>query len=311
MTVPAPNYTQTPNVVYDALPLMAEAEMRVTLTICRETFGWHQRSAKLSLTDLEQLTGLSRQGVLNGIEAGMERGLIGRSAEGNGFVYFIIVAADPALASQPSGLVNEVDQSTSLTRGSQRSRPKVVNEVDQHVKGVKEKRKLKKPPPGGAADAAGDGGGLSHSSESLEYLRKTVGVRSPKQRHQLAAAFSAEILRCHWEHWQRTNPQGRVGAFVLELASLPPGTLPPEPPATATAQTGAPPPAAEPPPPWLVGLIPDWETCPAQARRWLASAQFDPDQRRIIAATEQVTTLLHQRYSYLLKPIYDHLGGPP
>ncbi len=163
------------------------------------------------------------------------------------------------------------------------------------------------PPPPDTADAAG-GGGLSHSKESLEYLRKTVGVKSPKQRHQLAAAFSAETLRCHWEDWQRTNPQGRVGAFVLELASLPPGTPPPEPP--ATAPTGAPPPAAEPPPSWLVGLIPDWEGWPEQARRWLGSARYDPDQRRIVGATEQVTILLHQRYSYLLKPFYDHLGGP-
>jgi hypothetical protein len=59
----------------------------------------------------------------------------------------------------------------------------------------------------------------------------------------------------------------------------------------------------DPPPAWLAGLIPDWASCPEPARRWLSSARYDPLQRQIVGVTDQVTTLLHQRYAYLLTPL--------
>ncbi len=144
MTIAPPNYTQTPNEILDLLWEMSEAEMRVTLAICRETFGWHRPSAKLSLSNLELLTGLSRQGVLNGLAAGAERGTIQREAAGKGYSYHIVVVNEVDQNSQRSRPVNKVDQSTTLTTNSQRSRPKMVNEVDQPFNSIKEKRKLKK-----------------------------------------------------------------------------------------------------------------------------------------------------------------------
>jgi hypothetical protein len=45
----APNHTQTPNTLFDVyLPLMGGAELKVTLAICRKTFGWHQKEDRLS-----------------------------------------------------------------------------------------------------------------------------------------------------------------------------------------------------------------------------------------------------------------------
>src|SRR3712207_8854559 len=41
--------------------------------IIRQTFGWHKAEDELSLTQLERLTGLTRQGVVDGIEAGLRR----------------------------------------------------------------------------------------------------------------------------------------------------------------------------------------------------------------------------------------------
>lgn len=122
--VPAPNYTQMPNVLISLMPQMKEAELRVTLAIARETFGWHRKEKSLSLTRLCVLTGLSRQGVLNGIEEGLERHFIERRAQGNSFTYRL--------------LVNEVDQSRPLTgqaSGPDRSTTSttIVREVDQEV----------------------------------------------------------------------------------------------------------------------------------------------------------------------------------
>ena len=120
MSVPKPNYTQTPNLLFDAyMQEMGEAELKVTLAIVRQTFGYHVDKARITFDDLQELTGLSRQGIQNGIESGLKRGTIQRHKSGKSFVYSMVVDSPP---------VNEVDCKTS-----QRSRlqdPKPVNEVD-------------------------------------------------------------------------------------------------------------------------------------------------------------------------------------
>lgn len=129
--IEAPNYTQTPNAIYALMPEMSEAELRVTLAICRQTFGWHRGKARISLADLERATGMSKQGVLQGIEAGAGRGIIAREAvdESNprrGFFYCLLVNE---VDKQAERLVNEVDK--PCQRGGQG----LVNEVDN----IKEK----------------------------------------------------------------------------------------------------------------------------------------------------------------------------
>lgn len=108
--VPAPNYTQIPNVILDRLmPIMSNSELRVVMAICRTTFGWHKECDCLSLTQLEKLTGMSRQGVINGVEALIARGVLTRYPKGRSFEYCLIV--------------NDVDQ-------------EIVNEVDSKVKTI-------------------------------------------------------------------------------------------------------------------------------------------------------------------------------
>ncbi len=132
-----PVYTQTPNVLLDELmPKMGDAELRVCLAIIRNTFGWQRQSHKMSLSYLGRATGLSRQGVLNGINAGIERGIIRRERDGRGYSYGLMVnEVDQQIVNevdQPEAqIVNEVDQN------SQRGRPKLVNEVDTTNKGKK------------------------------------------------------------------------------------------------------------------------------------------------------------------------------
>lgn len=136
MSALPPRTTRIPNELLDVMMSdgvkMSDAELRVSLAIYRKTWGWRKDRDKISISQLEALTGLSRQGVIDGIEAAMKRGLIAREACGNSFEYYPIV--------------NSVDQSSQET--SQDSRPisvnsvdhSLVNSVDTQKKEVKEKR---------------------------------------------------------------------------------------------------------------------------------------------------------------------------
>ena len=120
-----PNYTQMPNQVLDAMPSLSCAETKVVLAVCRKTFGWHKETALLSLTYLEKMTGLSRQGVVNGLDSLLKRGWLSRTESGQSFEYEVLIESP----------VNENDQSTELT--SQQSCKEVGNGVDTLKKGKK------------------------------------------------------------------------------------------------------------------------------------------------------------------------------
>lgn len=135
---PAPRYTQTPNILFDEqLRTMHETELKVVLVAIRKTLGWHKTRDAISLTQFEELTGLSRQGVLNGIQLATEHGLL--RAVGVGFrgvtVYELVL--NDADEQDGKRLVNSVDQSSELTTKV----PPLVNSVDPQKKRTKEKRK--------------------------------------------------------------------------------------------------------------------------------------------------------------------------
>ena len=119
MALETPNYTQIPNEVFAVMHKMTPAELKVVLAVCRQTFGWHKQRDRISVSQLVVLTGLSRQGVLNGIDAAKEHGFLIAYEVGNSFEYEINVVE----------MVNEVDQSE--TENGQESRPASVNEVDR------------------------------------------------------------------------------------------------------------------------------------------------------------------------------------
>lgn len=122
MSYEAPNYTQIPNALLDEhLPHMKEAELKVTLAIARKTFGWHKQTDKISLSQLMEITGMSSQGVRNGLSAGMKRGTIERTPDGQGFVYHLAISSPKTM--QPSSTVDET--------AMQRSSAVLCNEVAQ------------------------------------------------------------------------------------------------------------------------------------------------------------------------------------
>ena len=74
-----PNYTQTPNELFDThMPLMKLAELKVTLALVRRTIGWHKEGPiPMSVADFMAATGLtSENSVRTGIKNGIARGTI-------------------------------------------------------------------------------------------------------------------------------------------------------------------------------------------------------------------------------------------
>lgn len=124
-----PNYTQLPNVVLDSAKDLKEGELRVMLLMCRETFGWHRDTARLSITRIQTLTGMSRQGVVTALDLLMEREWISRSdPTQSGYLYMLSVNEVDTPNEQ---VVNLVDQ-------------QVVNLVDPSKESIKEKNSVSK-----------------------------------------------------------------------------------------------------------------------------------------------------------------------
>ncbi len=199
-----PGYTQTPNALLELLPLLPDAECRVLLVIMRKTYGWRKACDVISYSQLREATGMSQQGVINGVEAAMKRGILSREPSGhnNGFCYEIL----------PDQVVNEVDrlgkQSTKQT--SQRSRPhvvnevdnlspQVVNEVDTQKKDLKEKKERESDRAKRAPRTPPQQANLSSLSEPVQLYKELTGQ---KQIAPVLADKIADVV-IDMQHWRR------------------------------------------------------------------------------------------------------------
>jgi phage replication O-like protein O len=83
MRIPSPNYTQTPNDLFDHwLPHLSESELKVLLVIMRKTFGWHKVRDKISISQLSQFTGMLRETVIKATKSLKDKGVIIRQVIG-------------------------------------------------------------------------------------------------------------------------------------------------------------------------------------------------------------------------------------
>lgn len=132
----AGGYTQIPNGILDRMHEMTGAEFKVVCAIARQTLGWHKTRDTISISQIEQLTGLSRQSVIDGINRAVKDGFIRKSESGYSYSYEITdetTAADEDIdASQKIRLVKKLDQSKNLT--SLKIRPKLVKKLDSQKK---------------------------------------------------------------------------------------------------------------------------------------------------------------------------------
>lgn len=160
-----PNHTQTPNSFFAAMPkIRSAAELKIVLAVIRRTFGWHKESDKISLTQLQEDTGLTRESVSQGIQNALSHKYITRTKDGQGHIYSL-------------RLVKKSDWSEKPT--SRKNRPKVVKKsdhqlvgnIDPQKKGIKEKK-----------EKIGASAEIPHSGIAL--LREVQGIYPPKESNQ-------------------------------------------------------------------------------------------------------------------------------
>jgi len=137
--MPDAGWTQIPNYILDNMAAMHRSTFAVVLSVARKTVGYSNGNGgrkewdTISLSQFEQMTGLSRQGVIEAVEDAIAHKWIERRQVGAQRYEYM-------LTSQPSELVNSVDQSSQLTSTSQLSRPELVNSVDTQKKEIKERK---------------------------------------------------------------------------------------------------------------------------------------------------------------------------
>lgn len=99
--VDKPNYTQIPNAILDNMATMTMPEVCVVMAICRQTFGWHKKSEKLSVAQLQALTGFSKHTVLDALDAALRDGWIMRKPAGQTYRYTVNVQERTGAANAP------------------------------------------------------------------------------------------------------------------------------------------------------------------------------------------------------------------
>ena len=107
MKISAPNYTQTPNDLFDYwLPHLGEGELKVLLVIMRKTFGWHKTHDDISISQLSKYTGMLEETVIKATKSLQSKGVITREVTGpNGkqkTKYSLVVSEDNSNNSYPS-----------------------------------------------------------------------------------------------------------------------------------------------------------------------------------------------------------------
>lgn len=124
MGLDKPNYTQVANLILDDLmKYMSGAELKVVLVISRQTLGYHREKFPMTISTIEELTGLSRPAVVEAIDVGERRNLIKREQLANGRWAYSLVINDEVLAASKENLPVPVKK---VYRRSKKSLPKSV-----------------------------------------------------------------------------------------------------------------------------------------------------------------------------------------
>lgn len=128
----SPNYTQTPNDLFDELlPEMGLAELKVVMCIVRHTFGYHKDDVKLSIRKIARFTGLTAKSVMEGADAAEAHGLIERTTDGNKTTIWraavsVIPSSTPRITRYHAGVL----PTKPLLRSKESNKENAKEEID-------------------------------------------------------------------------------------------------------------------------------------------------------------------------------------
>jgi len=203
--MPDEKFTQVPNYIIDGMATMHGSTFAVVMWVARQTAGWQKEWDRISTSQFQQSTGLSRQGVLTAIADAVDRGWIEQRRIGQqAWEYKLTgktgrpVEKKKPATGQLSRPVNSLDQSTHLTRTSQLSRPELVNSVDpQNIKKEQQRN-------GDIATVnTGEGGGSSFSPDDPPLDKKVAVVATAVEANgfgTLTPLMSEEIAEMAKEY---------------------------------------------------------------------------------------------------------------
>jgi phage replication O-like protein O len=185
MRISAPTYTQTPNDLFDHwLPLLKESELKVILVIMRKTFGWHKKKDKISISQLMEKTGLSRETVIIAAKSLENKGLVIRKVSGKlgqqTTEYELIVNEDS----------NNSYQSEIPTRPVGISDPPLVGNSDPQKKHIKEKEEEEK------NSASSADFKIEEAEKTSQYLQETYGLKiSPFAIKNCVKRYGSDVCK--------------------------------------------------------------------------------------------------------------------
>jgi len=139
-------WTKTPNKIYEAMPGMCEAELRVTLVLVRMTYGFQRESTDLQYEDFMIHGGLkSKASIAKGIKLVLRRGFF---VKGNGRSEYVIAGSKSSL-SEPNDLQNgslgELSHDLALPNGSLNEPLNSSLNEPFHIYKEKEKKEKERP----------------------------------------------------------------------------------------------------------------------------------------------------------------------
>jgi len=137
-------YTQIPNALLDqAMAHMGNAELRIVLAVLRKTSGWHKERDRISLTQFEEMTGLTRSNVLQGIKHAVMHKWIAQYESGIARFYELTLDAGIAAVLDAGGTVAIPEMVLKQYHHGTVAVPEVVSQQYTQKKGKKEEKERK------------------------------------------------------------------------------------------------------------------------------------------------------------------------
>ena len=117
------SHTQVSNEFIDNwMAKLNPSAVKVFLAIARKTIGWHKETDAISLSQMQEMTGISRPGLLKALKELEEHGLISGERRGR---------------KSTQWTINYTEVGNSVNQCSKLSLPEVVNSVNPQKKGKK------------------------------------------------------------------------------------------------------------------------------------------------------------------------------